>query len=52
MAVPFSVGDILSYGEWEVLTFIAATMGPAEVAAWCLAGGFLCDVIFLNKHFF
>jgi len=38
MAVPFSVGDILSYGEWEVLTFIAATMGPAEVAAWCLAG--------------
>mmetsp|Transcript_18417 Transcript_18417/g.37075 ORF Transcript_18417/g.37075 Transcript_18417/m.37075 type:complete len:229 (+) Transcript_18417:140-826(+) len=38
MGVPLSFGYVLSNGEWEVLTFFAAAMGPAEVAAWSIAG--------------
>jgi len=33
-AIPLSLGYILEYGEWEALTFFAAILGPAEVAAW------------------
>jgi len=33
-AVPLSIGSLLEYGEWEALTFFAAVLGPAEVAAW------------------
>jgi len=29
-AIPLSIGSLLEYGEWEVLTFFAAFMGPAE----------------------
>jgi len=38
MAVPMSIGSLLAYGEWEMMTFFAAYMGEAEVAAWALAG--------------
>jgi len=33
-AIPLSIGSLLEYGEWEALTFFAAYLGPAEVAAW------------------
>lgn len=33
-AIPLSIGSLLEYGEWEALTFFAAFLGPAEVAAW------------------
>jgi len=33
-AIPLSIGYFLEYGEWELLTFFAAFLGPAEVAAW------------------
>ena len=29
-AIPLSIGSLLEYGEWEVLTVFAALMGPAE----------------------
>jgi Na+-driven multidrug efflux pump len=29
-ALPLSMGSLLEYGEWEALTFFAATLGPAE----------------------
>ena len=29
-AIPLSFGSLLEYGEWEVLTFVAAALGPAE----------------------
>jgi len=38
MAVPLSLGSLMSYGEWEIFTYFSITMGPAEVAAWQLAG--------------
>jgi len=38
MAIPLSIGDIMSYGEWEIFTFFSTTMGIAEVAAWSLGG--------------
>eukprot|EP00978_Attheya_sp_CCMP212_P038907 scaffold197440_cov56-Attheya_sp.AAC.1 len=38
MAIPSSIGSFLSYGEWEIFTFFAAYMGPAEVAAWSILG--------------
>jgi Na+-driven multidrug efflux pump len=28
----------LAYAEWEILTFFAATLGPAEAAAWTMMG--------------
>ena len=37
-AVPLSVGSFLEYGEWELLTFFTAYLGPAEVASWALLG--------------
>lgn len=33
-AIPLTIGYFLEYGEWEALTFFAAALGPAEVAAW------------------
>ncbi len=33
-ALPLSMGTLLEYGEWQLLTIFAATLGPAEVAAW------------------
>eukprot|EP00521_Asterionellopsis_glacialis_P013049 CAMPEP_0195293792 /NCGR_PEP_ID=MMETSP0707-20130614/13354_1 /TAXON_ID=33640 /ORGANISM="Asterionellopsis glacialis, Strain CCMP134" /LENGTH=987 /DNA_ID=CAMNT_0040354587 /DNA_START=164 /DNA_END=3127 /DNA_ORIENTATION=+ len=36
-AIPLSLGSLLEYGEWETLTFFAAYLGPAEVAAWGIA---------------
>ena len=29
-AIPLSIGSLLEYGEWEILTFFAAALGPAE----------------------
>jgi len=37
-AVPLSIGSLLAYSEWEVLTFLAAYLGPAEVTTWALLG--------------
>jgi len=36
MAAPLSIGSLFEYGEWELLTIFAASMGQAEVAAWGL----------------
>ena len=37
-AVPLSIGSFLESGEWEMLTFFTAFIGPAEVATWALLG--------------
>jgi Na+-driven multidrug efflux pump len=37
-AVPLSIGSFLEYGEWELLTFTVAALGPAEVTVWALLG--------------
>lgn len=37
-AVPLGFGSLLEYGEWEILTFIVAVTGPAEIAAWGILG--------------
>lgn len=31
-AIPLSFGNLVAYGEWELLTIFAAILGPAEVA--------------------
>jgi len=33
-AIPLSLGSLLEYGEWQILTIFVAALGPAEVAAW------------------
>lgn len=38
MSIPLSLGSLLAYGEWETFTIFSTLMGPAEVAAWSLAG--------------
>lgn len=37
-ATPIAFGSVLIYGEWELLTFFAAFLGPAEVTAWAILG--------------
>mmetsp|Transcript_9195 Transcript_9195/g.19801 ORF Transcript_9195/g.19801 Transcript_9195/m.19801 type:complete len:1228 (+) Transcript_9195:94-3777(+) len=37
-SVPLSVGYLLSYGEWEILVFLAGVLGPAEVSVWGILG--------------
>jgi multidrug resistance protein, MATE family len=37
-SVALSVGELMSYGEWEILTILASFLGPAEVAAWGVLG--------------
>jgi len=37
-AVPLALGQLLEYGEWEVLTIFVAFLGPAEVTTWGIAG--------------
>jgi Na+-driven multidrug efflux pump len=32
VALPLAFGALLAYAEWEILTFFAATLGPAEAA--------------------
>ena len=44
-AIPLSFGSLLSNAEWAVLTFFAAHLGPAEVAAWAILGS-IWDVFY------
>lgn len=37
-AIPLALGQLLQYGEWEVLTVFVAALGTAEVTAWGIAG--------------
>jgi len=37
-ALPLAFGELVAYGEWEVLTILAAHNGPAQVGAWGLLG--------------
>jgi multidrug resistance protein, MATE family len=37
-SVALSLGELMSYGEWEILTILASFLGPAEVAAWGVLG--------------
>ncbi|CAB9520947.1 Mate efflux family protein [Seminavis robusta] len=37
-AMPLSFGYLLTDGEWEILTFFASYLGPAEVVAWGIFG--------------
>ena len=37
-AFPLAIGSLLSYAEWEILTLLAAVLGPAEVATWAVLG--------------
>jgi MATE family multidrug resistance protein len=43
VALPLAFGSVLAYAEWEILTFFAATLGPAEAATWSLMG-FIWDL--------
>jgi Na+-driven multidrug efflux pump len=43
VALPIAFGSLCAYAEWEMLTFFAATLGPAEAAAWAVMG-FVWDV--------
>ena len=38
VAVPLAFGNLLSYSEWEILTILAAMLGPAEAATWAILG--------------
>lgn len=44
-AVPLAAGSFLSNAEWAVLTLLASSLGPAEVAAWALLGS-IWDVFY------
>jgi len=37
-AAPLAIGQFLTSGEWELLTFFAGNLGPAEVATWAIFG--------------
>jgi Na+-driven multidrug efflux pump len=37
-SVALSLGEMMVYGEWQVLTVFASCLGPAEVAAWAILG--------------
>mmetsp|Transcript_6080 Transcript_6080/g.10279 ORF Transcript_6080/g.10279 Transcript_6080/m.10279 type:complete len:729 (+) Transcript_6080:45-2231(+) len=37
-AFPLALGSLLSYAEWEILTVLAAVLGPAEAATWAILG--------------
>lgn len=37
-SLPLCFGELLEYGEWEILTFFVASLGPAEVATWGILG--------------
>ena len=37
-SLPLFLGAFLEYGEWEILMFIVARLGPAEVATWSILG--------------
>lgn len=37
-ALPLSIGSLLAYGEWEVITIFIAHLGEAEVTAWAILG--------------
>eukprot|EP00542_Grammatophora_oceanica_P015452 CAMPEP_0194050584 /NCGR_PEP_ID=MMETSP0009_2-20130614/36087_1 /TAXON_ID=210454 /ORGANISM="Grammatophora oceanica, Strain CCMP 410" /LENGTH=837 /DNA_ID=CAMNT_0038697295 /DNA_START=47 /DNA_END=2560 /DNA_ORIENTATION=- len=37
-ALPLSLGQLLAYGEWEILTIFAAFLGKAELATWGILG--------------
>jgi Na+-driven multidrug efflux pump len=38
VALPLAFGNLLSYAEWEILTVLAAMLGPAEAATWAVLG--------------
>lgn len=41
---PLTLGAILEYGEWEMLTLCVRFLGPAEVAGWVILGA-LWDIL-------
>lgn len=43
-SVSLSLGEMLTYSEWEFLSLIAQTLGPAEVTAWGILGT-LWDIV-------
>jgi len=38
VALPLAFGNLLAYAEWEILTILAAILGPAEAATWAVLG--------------
>jgi len=38
VALPLAFGNLLAYTEWEILTILAAILGPAEAATWAVLG--------------
>ena len=38
VALPLAFGGLLAYAEWEILTVLAAILGPAEAATWAVMG--------------
>jgi len=38
VAVPLAFGNLLGNAEWEILTILAAMLGPAEAATWAVLG--------------
>lgn len=43
-SMSITIGSLLAYGEWEVLTIFCKFLGPAEVAVWGILGT-LWDVL-------
>ena len=37
-AIPLALGQLLQYGEWEILTVFIAALGTAEVTTWGIVG--------------
>jgi Na+-driven multidrug efflux pump len=38
VALPLAFGNLLAAAEWEILTILAAMLGPAEAATWAVLG--------------
>jgi len=50
-AVPLALGQLLEYGEWEVLTIFVAALGPAEVTTWGIIGSLWDTLEMLTEGF-
>ena len=50
-AVPLAFGQLLQYGEWEVLTIFVAALGPAEVTTWGIIGSLWDTLEMLTEGF-
>jgi len=50
-AIPLALGQLLEFGEWEVLTIFVAFLGPAEVTTWGIVGSLWDTIEMLTEGF-